>query len=108
MLAMLKRTYPDEYTLYRAVVDRQRHDVQREEEAARKLRVKQHADRLRRRMVSLPRLLELAKEYEELFEELDKGMEQMQKARRKDRDDMWVDVPEDAERRHRLQTVSLF
>jgi hypothetical protein len=108
MLAMLKRTYPDEYTLYRAVVDRQRHDVQREEEAARKRRLKQDADRLRRRLVSLPRLRELAKEYEELYEELDKGMVQMQKARGKDRDDMWVDVPKDAERRHRLQTVSLF
>jgi hypothetical protein len=30
---------------------------------------------------------------------------QMQKARGKDRDDMWFDVPEDAERR---QTVSSF
>ena len=46
--------------------------------------------------------------YEELYEELDKGMVQMQKARGKDRDDMWVDVPKDAERRHRLQTVSIF
>jgi len=59
--------------------------------------------RLRRRMVSLPRLEALEKEYDELFTELDKGMAQMQKARGKDRDDMWVDVPEDTERRHRLQ-----
>ena len=103
MLAMLKRTHRAEYKLYQAVVDKQRHDVQREEEEARKLRAKQHVDGLRRRKVRLPRLQELEKEYDELFNELDKGMAQMQQARGEDRDDMWVDVPEDTERRHRLQ-----